>query len=102
MPIRATHSITGGEALARWCRGSGTTYSALARLIPCSVAYPAMIAKGTRPSWTMACRIEEITNGDVSKDLWYPPREKIVGTTKQINSMDDIFNEDQKEDATDE
>ena len=101
MPTRAPYSTAGGDALARWCRGSGVTFSALARLIPCSVAYPAMIAKGTRPSWSMACRIEEITNGDVSKDLWFPPRKKIVGTTKEIYSMDDIFN-DEKEDQIDE
>ena len=66
--------------LDEWKQVSGLTYTAIATLIPCSKPYPGMIAKGkVRPSWKMACRIEEISSGQVSRTIWYPDRAPPIG-----------------------
>jgi len=41
--------------------------------VPCSISYPRLLAHGlARPSYEMACRIEQITGGQVSRTQWYP------------------------------
>lgn len=58
--------------LLEWKQEQGISFSEIARRIPCSQPYPGMIAKGKRPSWKMATRIQEITGGAVSRTNWYP------------------------------
>lgn len=52
--------------------GKDVSFSSLARDIPCDITYLAKIARGDRnPSYRMACRIENITNGAVPRTNWY-------------------------------
>ena len=54
-------------------QGEESSYSAIAREIPCHVSYIEKIANGKRrPSYDMARRIEQVTNGRVSRYNWYP------------------------------
>lgn len=54
-------------------RGEYVNYSTLAALIPCAPQYISMIANGKRqPGYAMARRIEQVTNGEVSRRNWYP------------------------------
>lgn len=67
-----------GLSLETWLKTIEMSYSEFARLVPCHVSYPRMIAKGTAwPSYKMAKRIEEITDGAVPRIRWYPPGEPI-------------------------
>lgn len=46
--------------------------SQIARRIPCTQEYMSMVAAGKRtPSYKMACRIEQVTQGKVEKSNWY-------------------------------
>ncbi len=57
-------------------KGLEISYSSIARDIPCAAAYISMIARGKRrPSYDMARRIEQATNGEVSRFNWYPQDE---------------------------
>ena len=48
-------------------------YSDLANLIPCTPQFVSMMANDkARPSFRMAKRIEEVTNGHVKKENWFP------------------------------
>ena len=70
-------------SLDDWARYTGLTYTDIAKLIPCSQPYPGMIASGrAKPSWKMACRIEEISNGLVPRTNWFEDRAPTVGTPK--------------------
>lgn len=56
--------------------GEIISYSEIARKIPCHVSYISKIANGERiPSYEMARRIEQITDGAVKRDNWYPTDE---------------------------
>jgi hypothetical protein len=62
-----------GLSLAEWLEASEMSYSAFSRLVPCAVAYPRKIALGlARPSYELACRIEQVTDGMVPRTRWYP------------------------------
>lgn len=82
-----------GLTLQEWLDASDLTYSALARLIPCSTAYPRMMAQGlSRPSYEMARRIEEISGGAVRRELWYPPsNDDNSQQSKPSNDLDDLL-----------
>lgn len=57
-------------------KGEDASYSEIARKIPCHVSYISMIANGKRiPSYEMARRIEQITDGAVKRENWYPTNE---------------------------
>lgn len=63
-----------GLSLQEWLEASEMTYYAFSRLVPCAVAYPRKIALGlARPSYELACRIEQVTDGAVPRTRWYPP-----------------------------
>lgn len=65
-----------GLSLREYCDASGLSYSAFARKVPCSTSYPRMIATGVAwPSYTMACRIEQLTDKHVPRTRWYPSGE---------------------------
>ena len=65
---------TGGLTLQQWLDATETSYSAFSRLLPCSVGYPRQLARGlARPSFEMALRIEQVTDGAVPRTLWFPP-----------------------------
>lgn len=56
--------------------GVDVSYSSIARDIPCAPAYISMVASGKRrPSYDMARRIDQVTNGEVPKENWYPEDE---------------------------
>ncbi len=62
-----------GLSLTEYLEATGETYSAFARRVPCSISYPRLLAHGlARPSYEMACRIEELTDGCVPRTRWYP------------------------------
>ncbi len=66
-----------GISLAEYCKAAGISYSEFARRLPCSVAYPRMIATGKAwPSYSMATRIERMTDRHVPRTRWYPPEDK--------------------------
>lgn len=68
-----------GMSLQQWLELMEMSYAAFARLIPCSIGYPRMIAQGlARPSYEMACRIENVTGGAVPRTRWYAPGENIA------------------------
>lgn len=63
-----------GLILEAWLAAVQMSYSAFAREVPCSTSYPRLLAQGhARPSYEMAQRIEDLTNGTVTRELWYPP-----------------------------
>lgn len=63
-----------GLTLQQWLDTTETSYSAFSRLLPCSVGYPRQLARGlARPSFEMALRIEQVTDGAVPRTLWFPP-----------------------------
>ena len=63
-----------GAALKEWLELSNLSASAFSRLVPCSVSLPGQWARGdARPSYEMACRVEQLTDGMVPRTLWYPP-----------------------------
>jgi len=65
-----------GMSLQQWLEVTEMSYAAFARLVPCSIGYPRMIAQGiANPSYPMACRIEALTGGAVPRTRWYPPGE---------------------------
>lgn len=79
-----------GMSLAEWLRASELSYSAFSRMLPCAVAYPRKLALGlARPSYELACRIEQVTDGAVPRTRWYPPP-----TDKEINDPEAISIED--------
>lgn len=56
--------------------GLEISYSSIAKEIPCSRMYISMVANGQRrPTYDMARRIEQVTNGEVSRFNWYPDDE---------------------------
>lgn len=56
--------------------GKKVSYSSIAREIPCHVTYIAKVANGTRmPSYAMARKIEQMTDGEVKRTNWYPDDE---------------------------
>ena len=53
--------------------GKEVTYASIARDIPCHFSYIGKIASGRKmPSYTMARRIEQVTDGAVPRTNWYP------------------------------
>jgi transcriptional regulator with XRE-family HTH domain len=66
--------MTPGEALKAWLELLGMSASEFSRQIPCSVSLPGQWIRGVaNPSFRMACRVEQITDGAVPRTLWYPP-----------------------------
>ncbi len=66
--------------LSEWKDISGLTWSEIAQLVPCSKPYPSMVDRGkAHPSFKMACRFEEISNGLVKRTAWYPDPSKSIG-----------------------
>lgn len=62
-----------GLILEAWLQASEMTYSEFSREVPCSISYPRLLAQGlARPSYEMAMRIEDLTGGMVTRELWYP------------------------------
>lgn len=56
--------------------GKKVSIRSLAREIPCDPSYVAKIARDEKfPSYLMARRIENVTNGLVPKTNWYPQDE---------------------------
>lgn len=79
-----------GMSLKEWLDASELTYSAFARMLPCAVAYPRKLALGlARPSYELACRIEQVTDGAVPRTRWFPP-----GNSKEpeIIQIEDALN----------
>ena len=75
-----------GLTLQEWLELTGTSYSAFSRQIPCSVAYPRMLALGlARPSYEMAVRIEQLTRGEVPRTNWYPSSDEPQQSTKDLD-----------------
>lgn len=65
-----------GMSLQEWLDLQGMSYSAFSRLVPCSTRYPRMLALGlARPSYAMAKRIEEVTDGMVPRSRFFPPED---------------------------
>lgn len=58
--------------LDEYIQTTGITKSEFAQIIPCAYSYPGMIIKGVVPSYRMAKRIEQVTNGLVPRSNWYP------------------------------
>lgn len=59
--------------LKEYLSNNEITKSAFARDIPCHYTYIIKIIKGEKkPSYEMARRIEQITNGQVKRTNWYP------------------------------
>lgn len=81
---------TSGMSLQEWKDLQGISWSAFARLVPCSHPYPRMIASGqVRPSYAMAVRIEAITNGAVPRSQWYPPEDDFIADkNKEVGDME--------------
>lgn len=66
--------------LKEWCELSGLTLTDLSELLPCSQPYPGMIDSGkAHPSFKMACRIEQVTNGLCPRSRWYPSEDEVIG-----------------------
>jgi hypothetical protein len=75
-----------------WRRASNLTYSDVARLVPCSISYPRMWAHGlARPSYEMACRIEEVSEGLVRRTQWYPSGETESKTSNTTDVAEDLL-----------
>ena len=75
--------------LAEWVKTHGFAYTEVAKLIGCSPPYPGMIARDkVRPSYRMACRIEEVTAGMVPRTNWYPSPLPQIGEAKDDWSLD--------------
>lgn len=54
-------------------KGENVSYASIAKDIPCHFSYISLIASGRRrPSYDMARRIEQVTNGAVKRTNWYP------------------------------
>lgn len=82
-----------GLSLQEWLEASEVSYSAFSRLVPCSISYPRLIAKGlARPSYEMACRIETLTHGTVPRERWYPPGEAAKPESSNIG-IEDMLND---------
>lgn len=65
-----------GMPLQEWMDRNGVNSKMLAEMIPCAANYPGLIAKGVQqPSYKMACRIEEITSGEVPRTRYYPSQD---------------------------
>ena len=65
-------------SLGEYLEATGITKTDFAALIPCAYSFPGMLINGkARPSFKMACRIEQVTGGVVSRDLWYPPSDPL-------------------------
>lgn len=65
--------VVAGRLFKEWIAATGMSYSAFARMVPCSPNYPSMWATGSaKPGYRMACRIEELTAGLVPYTVWYP------------------------------
>lgn len=61
---------------SRQNKGENVSYSSIAELVPCTPAYISMVANGKRrPSYFIARRIEQATNGEVKRTNWYPQDE---------------------------
>jgi len=77
--------------LKEYIEASNLTYEAFAQLIPCSSTYPWMIAHGrANPGFRMACRIEAVTGGIVSRTNWYPsetPDDESLEVNKTISEI---------------
>lgn len=81
-----------GMGLKEYIEISGMSYSAFARLIPCAVSYPRLLAEGyARPSFEMAVRIEQLTGGCVPRTRWYPAGEDRVVTEVTGDEDDGLF-----------
>lgn len=84
-------STVPGLTLQEWLDLEGLSYSAFSRLVPCAVSYPRLLAHGLqRPSYEMACRIETITGGQVSREQWFPRSPMPVSV--QTSTVTDIPN----------
>lgn len=83
-----------GMGLKEYLEISGLSYSAFARLIPCAVSYPRLLAEGlARPSYEMAVRIENLTGGCVPRVRWYPAGdERVITDPPGDYDEDEIFN----------
>lgn len=78
-----------GMSLQDYLEATETSYSAFARLVPCSIGYPRMLAQGIAwPSYKMACRIEKVTNGAVPRTRWYPAGEDITSSDIPIEDLE--------------
>lgn len=76
-------------SLAEWLELTETSYSAFSRMIGVSIGYPRMLALGlARPSYEKACRIEEVTEGQVPRTNWYPSGKEVEPETTSIEGLD--------------
>lgn len=63
--------------LKSWLEGNAITHKEFADRIPISRSYVTHIVTGrSSPPYKLACRIEEVTKGEVPKTNWFP--EKVV------------------------
>jgi len=61
--------------LQSWLLSAEMTHAEFATRIPCSRSTITHIATGrSNPSYRMAARIEELTQGRVPKSYWYPDK----------------------------
>lgn len=91
--MRSTEDQGGdaGLSLQEWLNATETSYSAFSRMLPCSVGYPRQLALGlARPSYELACRIEQVTEGSVPRTRWYPPAEKTI-EDEQKPDLEDLL-----------
>jgi hypothetical protein len=70
----STSGYTPGDHLRQWLELRGMAASAFSALVPCSISLPGQWIRGVAtPSYRMACRIEQVTDGVVPRTLWFPP-----------------------------
>jgi DNA-binding transcriptional regulator YdaS (Cro superfamily) len=70
------------ETLSEYKARTGISYSHIARLCGVVPATISQIAAGPHtPSFDLAVKIEEATNGHVSRHTWFPPQPREIEIT---------------------
>lgn len=78
-----------GMSIKEWCDLNNMSFNELSKLIPCSQPYIGMMdSNKSTPSYNMACRIEQITNGLVPRTRWYPDKIELIGVNKEDYNYD--------------
>ncbi len=89
-PMHTHQEPSPGDALKQWLELAGMSASAFSRLMACSVSLPGQWIRGdATPSYRMACRIEQMTDGMVPRTLWFPPGPQ-QETTDDIDNIEDL------------
>lgn len=65
--------------LQEYLNSSRMTHDELAKQIPCARSYITLIAGGLKPSYKFACRLEDVTQGQVPKSTFFPEKTVVRG-----------------------